>query len=233
MRTTDIDPDSLNRPDGNDLLSNYELHDCGEAYFTELMESTGLQAEPWGLDMRHDDSGLIFDNKMDLRLWEPLNGQSDTPQWPTEKLVHGITEQWDMASETVKREWQLRGVVDVKTKSNPDWMGKFNVRHLVHYAEWADHYDVPVFVYMTVVDSDAGVVGDDEFVVPITTDWDFQILANNYDTDSSTNLTYGDIKDICRKCDISERVFRAPDGNLVFDIADEHKQSIADLLERL
>jgi len=231
VRKTDIDPDSLNRPDGNSLLDNYGLHDVGEAYFTELMECTGLIVEEWGIDERHNNEGLIFDNKMDLRLWEGMDDQTEVP--PVEGIEDVVTTQWELDGHVEGKEWQLRGVADVKTKSSPSWFGRFNVRHLAHYAEWADRYDVPVFVYMTMVDGEEGVVCDDEFIVPITTDWDFQTIADNYDSDHQTDLTYGEIKDICRECDIADRVFRAPDGNLVFDITDDQKKTVEDLLERL
>jgi predicted ATP-dependent serine protease len=94
MEQTGIDPDELNRGgkcvecdektqqdvdkcpncggeldwDWNSLLTNYSKHDIGEAHLTGRIKQRGFQVENWGIDQRHDDSGLIFDNKMDLRL---------------------------------------------------------------------------------------------------------------------------------------------------------------------
>lgn len=223
MRKVDADPDDLNRPEWNSLVNNYDLHDVGEAYFKEIIEDQGLIVENWGIDKRHHDDGLIFDNKMDLRLWEASHDQTQSPTDP--KLDETVTETWDIGLDSVERTWNLCGVADIKTKSNESWFGRFNVRHLAHYTEWADHYDVPVFVYMTIVDKDNGEVGDKEFACPITTEWDWQSLVDHYNSDSNTNLTYGDIKDVTRECDIVKRVFRAPDGNLVLDIEKSYRHS--------
>lgn len=233
---TDLSADDLDRPDWNSLLANYSKHDIGEAYFTGRVEQIGLQAEHWGIDKRHHDEHLIFDNAMDLRLWEPLDGQDTAPQideqlsHPTyqfdQRVVRGINPFFDNddyeQSTTVEMEsWELRAIADVKTKSSPSWLGKFNLRHLAHYAEWADTYDVPVFIYMTMVDDEAERVGEEDFITPVPSDWDWPHLIDHYDGDM--NHSYGDMKDFARTCPIVKRTFRAPDGNLVVNIEDEHR----------
>jgi len=219
-----LDPDDLDRPEWNSLLNNYSKHDIGEAYFQGRVEQIGLQVEHWGIDRRHQDDHLIFDNKMDLRLWEPQDEQERTPDWPDPgDTPTTLTEEFDLGFDSVERTWELRGVADVKTKANPDWLGVFNLRHLAHYSEWADHYEVPTFVYMTMVDAEAEQVGTEDFLTPITTDWEWGALVDHYDTDSSVDYSYGELKDIARGCDIVERTFRAPDGNLVIEVDDEQQ----------
>ena len=70
-RESDIDPNDLNRPEGNDLVSNYDKHDTAEGRVRSALESAGLTVKNWGIDMRHDDGdGLIFDDKMDLKVYD-------------------------------------------------------------------------------------------------------------------------------------------------------------------
>lgn len=236
-----LDPDDLNRPDWNSLLNNYSKHDIGEAYFQGRVEQIGLHVEHWGIDKRHHDDHLIFDNKMDLRLWEPIDGQERKPNsWPADDFSdeHWYAEEQrdtetdvptvDLDSGTIDLDeaqnmhrWELRGIVDVKTKASRSWLGKFNLRHLAHYAEWADHFDVPVFIYMTMVDPENKSVGDAGFLTPIPSDWEWPRLIDHYDGDE--RHSYGEMKDIARTAPIVHNTFRAPDGNLVIEIADEHK----------
>jgi hypothetical protein len=217
--------------DWNSLLSAYSKHDIGEAYFKGHVEQIGLQVEHWGIDRRHEDDHLIFDNKMDLRLWDPMDEQDVKPEWPDLDVTETITEEFDLGLDTVTREWELRGVADVKTKASESWFGVFNLRHLAHYAEWAARYDAPAFVYMTMVDPDAEQVGEEEFLTPITPDWPWEMLIGHYDGD--TDLSYGEIKDIARECDIVDRTFRAPDGNLVIEIADSKRNNWDYLVENV
>jgi len=227
-----LDPDDLDRPDWNSLLNNYSKHDIGEAYFKGRVEQIGLHVENWGIDKRHEDDHLIFDNKMDLRLWEPMDEQEQKPSWPESTVpVETITEQFDIGVDTIEREWQLRGVADVKTKASPSWMGKFNLRHLAHYAEWSSVYEVPVFIYMTMVDGESETVGDEDFLTPVPSDWDWQLLVDHYDDDSFTDLSYGELKDTARECGIVHSTFRAPDGNLVVEISADERYNWDYLVE--
>jgi len=252
VRETGIDPEELDRPEWNSLVKNYDKHDIGEAYFTGRMHQIGLEVEHWGIDKRHHDDGLIFDNKMDLRLWEPMGERKRPEKWPSdvegtpyddynhheyrEVCVDGDPELgWAALNAGVEPEesrvstdeWKLRGIVDVKTKSSTDWMGKFNLRHLSHYAEHAafyEEYGVPTFLYFTMVDVEEETVGEENLLVPIPTDWEWEPLVDHYDPNQDfslsygeckDSLSYGECKDTARTCPIVKRTFRAPDGNLV------------------
>lgn len=223
--------------DWNSLLNNYSKHDIGEAYFQGRVEQIGLHVEHWGIDKRHHDDHLIFDNKMDLRLWEPLDGQERAADsWPTPTRDDRIwrAQERSAADSDVEipsivsdkanlQRWELRAIADVKTKASESWLGKFNLRHLAHYAEWADHFDVPVFIYMTMVDTEKQSVGDTGFITPIPSDWEWPALIDHYDGDAQHS--YGEMKDIARTCPIVHNTFRAPDGNLVVEIASEYRNN--------
>jgi len=235
MERRNIDAETLEREEWNSLLNNYDKHDVGEAYFTGRAHEMGLQVEHWGIDMRHDDDGLVFDNKMDLRLWEPANEQDSPSTWPSDVLdIDGVessntpsswfrhtADDYETYSESASGadgqtdEWQLRAVCDVKTKANDSWMGVFNLRHYAHYAHWADAYDVPVFVYFTPVDMDDEVVGETNALVPMTTDWNYERVSRHFDPDDPTRLDWETLKETATDSTIINRVFEAPDRNPV------------------
>lgn len=126
----------LSRPKGNSLLENYDLHDAGEREFVRRIERLGLVVEPWGIDMRHD-------------------GGQDGLIYDSAMDFKVLTEDGDVVA-----------LVDVKTKSNPRYMGRFNLRHLEDYREHAEEEDVPVFVVMFQVARGSEEI-QDEFVYQV------------------------------------------------------------------
>lgn len=243
MEITDVDPDELDRPEWNSLQENYSKHDIGEAYFVGRMHQIGLHVEHWGIDMREHSDSLIFDDKMDLRLWEPLSGQeSAPPTWPSDaptvddditqwhRKHYGGKESYGTGFPTAEpaEVWKLRAVADVKTKTNEDWMCAFNVRHFAHYAEWSELYGVPVFVYFTMVDEEDETVGEENILVPITTDWDWEYVKENEKT-----MDWMDLQQATNEARIVDRVSRAPDGNPVLWVDDDEYRTFNWLLEQL
>jgi len=134
MNTTDRDPDTLNRPEGNDLDTNYGLHDIGQAHVSRHLEHLGLDVEQWGIDMRNHDESLIYDEKMDLKVRDP-------------------DQQYDLAA-----------LLEIKTKRNEGWFGVINRRHFRHYLHHAQTHDVPTTIYMSLVDEDRQRITRDAFV---------------------------------------------------------------------
>lgn len=178
MRRGDKTPDDLDRPDGNSLKENYELHDIGHAEAVTRLEAQGYTVEEWGIDRRHDDGeeGIIFDDAMDFKVY------------------------WD---------GELVALLDVKTKSSPQWMGRFNARHYDHYKEHAETFDVPSFVVMFQISPDAksgdsGVSGEAE-------DAKFQV-----DGDDNIHDEFVVNVGSCaphRSGDDTKAVYSFPDGN--------------------
>lgn len=114
-------PAQLQRPPGNDLKTNYEKHDIGQAWVMwNLEERLGLRVEEWGIDMRDDDSGnLIYEHDaVDLAVYD-----GD----------------------------ELLCLFEVKTKSSPEWMGQFNRRHYQNYLILSEEHGVPVVLCMCLV----------------------------------------------------------------------------------
>jgi len=67
MRVENRDPDTLDRPEWNSLQENYEKHDDAEATFLEQLPEW-VEVEAFGIDRRHEDEQLIYDEKPDFRL---------------------------------------------------------------------------------------------------------------------------------------------------------------------
>lgn len=176
-RVESTDPSDLNRPEGNDLQSNYSLHDVGEERTVGLIEATGLRTEAWGIDKRDDDGeGIIYDDAMDIKVFDD------------ETLV---------------------GLVDVKTKSGPKYMGMFNERHYVKYHGHSDEFDVPAYVAFWLV-TDGDVV--DSFVLPIRGNELYDGVM------SSTN---------------SDAVRRFPDGNEAVMVPNHSRISVATMINEM
>jgi hypothetical protein len=193
MNKTTRPIDTLQRPDGNDLQSNYSIHDVAEAYFRGRMDEMGLHTEQWGIDMRHDDENLIYDNKMDVRIWN------------TDGLI------------------DLRGICDIKSKSSEDWLGIFNERHLVKYTRWADIFDVPCFVFFTIVNKDENEVGEQSFVVPIQPFDGYEKYVKHYQKSGpNADFYLDDTSTIAEDCFYVDRTFGADDHNQVVVIEEDH-----------
>jgi len=234
MEVTDRNVSDLHRPDGNSLQENYTLHDAGEAYFTSILQENGLHVDHWGIDKRNETNTLIYDDKMDLRVWEPNHSHTHPPNPPADYTGEFITtELYDDKVPVETLQWQLRALVDVKTKSASSWSGwkgVFNLRHLVHYAAWADHYNAPAFVYFTAVDTDNDTVGERDFVCPIYP-WDgYGDYVEHYNRDNNYSIDTTTISD---DCPYVERTFGADDGNAVVALDDGYWYSIERFLEVL
>jgi hypothetical protein len=234
MEQTDVDPATLQRAAGNSLKENYKLHDYGEARAIKLLEDKGHSVEQWGIDKRHSTDGLIFDDKMDLRVWEAKGTYSVSPTPPPSYTgTFFTTEMYENGHPVNTCQWSLSGLVDVKTKSASSWSswkGCFNLRHMVHYAAWARHYDVPVFVYFTKVDKENDVVGDEEFVCPITPFEKLDEYIDHYDRDTDKII---DTTTIADDCQYVGRTFGADDGNAVVVIDEEYRCEIECLFKAL
>lgn len=212
-RHENLDPDDLLRPDWNGLVENYNLHDIAEAYFRGRVEETGLQTEQWGLDNRHDDEAITFDNKMDLRLWRPHPSTDADIHVPDTYTGEYVTQEYYDGNLMVDvDQWQLRGLVDVKSKRSEDWLGVLNLRHFAHYAEWARKYDVPVFIYFTLVDMDEEEVGDENILVEVEPFDRLDEYVEHFGSRSNTRLDWSAITD---DCEIVERTWSHRDGNAV------------------
>lgn len=151
VERTNESPENLLRPKNNSLEDNYVKHDIGHAEVVDRLNDADFLVEEWGIDMREDDGD--------------------------DGLIYDDRTDLRVYDET----GDVIGLVDVKTKSNPQYMGRFNARHYDEYTEQAREHDVPAFVVMFQVDRETTEVHD-EFVFPIKPDDDEQRVLRSDDS---------------------------------------------------
>lgn len=133
MRRGEQSPDELSRPDGNGLADNYEKHDIGQAELLRRLDESAIDAEV-------EEWGIdLRDDDGDRIIYD-------------DKMDFRLVDDGDVVAH-----------IDVKTKSSPSYMGRFNARHYDHYYHHATEKDVPTFVVMFQVDYETETI-DDEFV---------------------------------------------------------------------
>lgn len=198
MERTDRNPDTLNRPEWNSLEHNYDLHDIGERFVRIHCRERDLIPEAWGIDMRDEDDSLIFDDKMDLK-------------------VYGCADPDVLTGDLDSAQLSLAGIVEIKTKRSADWFGKINSRHFCKYLHQAHVHDVPTFIYMSLVDEDAETIERDTFI-PVN-QWDKygKVLSGEYDFYGPRSAEQFLEDQIGRHPQV-EHTFRAPDGNEVVEL---------------
>ncbi len=231
MEHSTLDPDDLLRPDWNSLKKNYDKHDISEAYLKGVLHENGYVVENYGIDMRDHDDHLIFDDKMDLRVWD---GDGTTVNIPSSFSGSRYVEEHVDPNDpnTIHtEEYELRGTIDVKAKANDDWLGITNVRHLAHYAAYASSTGTVAMIYFSMVDPDAREVGEQDMFVEVPTDWGWAPVVDHYD--ESISLSGSGIADRVLESDSISRVFRAPDQNMVAAFDDSVWMDTAWAMERL
>ena len=181
-----VDTDAQ-RVDGHTFESAYDAHDIAERHVTTHLEHMGFVVEPWGIDMREDDS-VLGDDKMDLKVREqPSNPPMDSGS--------------------------LAGLMEVKTKRSEDWFGVVNRHHFRKYLARVHEHDVPGFIYMSLLDDDEESIVRDTFIE--VEPWEYgDVLAGEYPFYEPSGATQF-LRDNIDRHSLVERTFRAPDGQQV------------------
>ncbi|MDB9247432.1 hypothetical protein PN419_00225 [Halorubrum ezzemoulense] len=188
--TVSVDTDDA-RVEGHTFQSAYDAHDIAERHVTAHLEQMGFAVEPWGIDMREDDS-VLGDNKMDLKAHQPTQ---ETPNPP----ITGPS---------------LAGLIEVKTKRSEDWYGVVNRHHFRKYLVQAHDHDVPAYIYMSLLDEDEEQIERDTFIRVEPWDEYGDVLAGEYPFYESSGADQFLRDNVDRHPQI-ERTFRAPDGQQV------------------
>jgi len=128
---------------------------------------------------------------------------------------------------TVPEAGAVKAIVEVKTKRNTDWYGTINRRHFRHYLDVTHERDVPVFIYMTLVDdgsdergavdAQSAEITRDTFI-PIARWREFQrVLDGEYEYYRPEAADQFLVDQVDKHPQV-EATWRAPDGNQVVDI---------------
>lgn len=147
----------------------------------------------------------------------------------------------------VRDDGETVAFVEVKTKTDPDWFGRLNLRHYREYVNFANEVEAPVFVWFALVDEDADAVVRDAFVEVAD---DGQIDADLYDAsdeevvfyeddieriDDDMGLVAVDGGDVVGVHDDQTIVETIPDvwGNEVVELSDSEFRSMPYVLHRI
>lgn len=136
--------------DNRTLAENYSVTDIADEYCRERLRWYGFQSTQYGKDDRHNTTEVTYGGRPDLCV--TLNGE-------------------------------VVGYVEVKAKrlSSADWYGRCNEHQWTKYCygatekDWdgAENIDVPVFMFMSVVNEDRTTICK-ECVIPVTTETDIE-----------------------------------------------------------
>lgn len=198
--TVEVDDDDQ-RVEGHTFLGGYDAHDIGEEHVRRHLEHMGFAVEAWGIDMRHDNH-VLGDDKMDLKAFTTADIHSPvTGEVETEKV-------------------DLAALIEVKTKRSEGWFGVVNRHHFRKYLQKAHEFDVPAYIYMSLVDDEEEAVIRDTFI-PVQ-EWDelTKVQSGEYDYYSPDSVEQFLVEQIDKHPQI-ERTWRAPDGNQVVELDTE------------
>jgi len=200
-KDTTRSPDDLLRDEGNSLQDNYALHDVGEKYLVDAINSLNesrkwgsYHLEPLGLDARDDDTGLTYDDKLDFEIQhrDPMRGS-------------------DLIRTTILAQ------VDVKTKSSKSWLNVTNLRHYAHYVKQQTETHADCYIMMCLLDEDDTAVSNVSFL-PVESNDKYQMYEDYFDPEQSsviedTTACVDDFENV-------ESTFIAPDNNVVVRLDD-------------
>jgi len=168
-KDTTRDPDDLLRAEGNSLQENYELHDVGEKYLSEQIQSLNesrkwgsYHLEPLGLDAREDDTELTYDDKLDFEVQhrDPMRGS-------------------DLVRTTILAQ------VDVKTKSSESWLNVCNLRHYAHYVKKQTESHADCYIMMSLLSDDNESVSEVSFL-PVESNEKYQMYEQYFNPEKSS-----------------------------------------------
>jgi len=121
-----ISVESLMQIRDRPLEEAYQLHDLAQDMFVSMMESHGYHCEQHGDDARHADE-VLYGSGPDVAVYE---GDACVP---TDDPVM---------------------YTEIKSKEDPEWFGRCNLRHFREYVQFSRDTDVPVFIWFALIDED-------------------------------------------------------------------------------
>jgi hypothetical protein len=150
LEEANITEQELQQVRDNDLETNYEPHDIAEEFLTYRLERVyDCHVEAHGDDARHAEAVYFGDG-------------------PDQAVYHDEDDEEPV------------GYIEVKSKrlsTGEEWFGRVNRRHWNHYVEFAESVDVPVYIYMTLVDEDDGAIVREGFI-EVNDDHDLDVITD-------------------------------------------------------
>lgn len=160
-RAERLTPESLANVRDRSLEEAYESHDVATEILTSRLEAQGFYCEDHGDDARHVDE-IFYGDGPDQAVYEnAVAARNDD-----EPLFY----------------------VEIKSKEDPEWFGRCNLRHFREYVQFARDSDVPVFIWFAYLDSATNQLHRDAFIEVRDTD---QISEDGVDI-SGTEVVFAE-----------------------------------------
>jgi len=160
-----LTPESLAEVRDRSLEEAYEVHDVGIDILKTQLDAHGLLYKDHGDDARHADDVYLGEGP-DLAVYRIPDHIERNADGLGSQYIDTQTGQF--VPPAIARE--LVCYIEVKTKEDPEWFGRCNLRHFNEYVEFSRDVDVPVFIWFAYIDADDGQLHRDAFIEITGTD---------------------------------------------------------------
>jgi len=159
LEELDMTEEELMQVRDRSLEAAYETHDVGQEILESRLETHGFTVEQHGTDARHVDDVYLGEGP-DLAIYRPH------PRYTVNDAGLGSQYIDTQTGQFVSEETAMERVayIEIKTKTDPEWFGFCNLRHLREYVNFHNETDVPVFIWFCFVKEDTSVVHREAFV---------------------------------------------------------------------
>lgn len=205
LEKLDMTEEELMETRDRTLEEAYEVHDIGYDILVARLESHGFIVEDHGDDER-DIDGVYLGEGPDLAIYDCGDDYRENRSGVGSQYIECKTGRFVPETEAL----ELVCYIEIKTKEDPEWFGRCNLRHFREYVNFSNDVDVPVFIWFAYIDSDAGVLHRENFVEVEDTD---QIEGDVVDvSDDTVVFDKGDV-DV-----VNNEGLRAVEGDDIINI---------------
>jgi hypothetical protein len=171
------------------LEDSYELHDLGMERLEAKLEAHGLHVVEHGDDARHAETVLYGDGP-DVAVYTLREDVRYNADGLGSEYIDARTGQFVSPDDA----YELLCYIELKTKDDPEWFGRCNLRHYREYVEHVAETEVPTYIYFALIDEETCICHREAFVEVRDTD---QISGDLVDVQTTDLVVYEqDVHDI-------------------------------------
>jgi len=160
-----LTPESLANVRDRSLEAAYESHDVGMDIIKARLDAHGFVYEDHGDEARHADE-IFYGDGPDIAVYRVPDHIERNDDGLGSEYINTETGEFVQLADVR----ELVFYIEVKTKEDPEWFGRCNLRHFNEYVEFSRNTDKPVFIWFAYLDSDSGQLHRDAFIEITDTD---------------------------------------------------------------